>query len=735
MEDIEALIAYFSSVLEEGRDPTQVRLFRDATAVTVVLGSSLRDLALKPATSVSHRLSLPVAPPPLQDALWATLTEDTRRAMLATITGVDTAAAAESAPPPGATFTALSPAVPAPASELPAAGEVGEVGATDEAGDSGVPIGAGHGAREEAPVVGRKRRRAAGGGAGVTASPPSARDAAGGGSEGTDAEDCGDGVTAEQGEMGALMRQAQRKRVKMSRAVATARHAHVLSMMHGAGDVLLPHTEAAAEVEADAFVYAAAVVAGLRLALGRDAIRIRDLADMMPLAMHAYLQWKLMRGLATGPAAAPGDAGVDAAADIDGLGDVVGDDQGSGDSIAAVGLRPARATAKDVLADFDPYDEAYQSTAAVSTAAVTAGGVATVAEALEADMAAAADPAAPAKAALPPSQVTLSGGGDVEGEAEDEDDLASMLAAAADDFRDALWRRGAGEEGGGESTTSPPLASSSAKSRARGAASAKSSARAPRLLSDADIADSSVWTTFVARVNAAEARSASMTMQSYADYATARNVGFTVRSGPLYRRFLAALPHPPLSKVVAEAIGYLAYDRVCTVVEGAVKAATSGKAQWMDLAAPPVAVHHYRTAMQTAPRLPAELEVAIVAQQASSTATKRAATMRRAREAILAPPKPTSHRTARRPTSGDSALAAGDPAQDPTKPLRAATDAADVVTVPAATAAAPAPAIADDGDDGLDLSGLPGVGAGQAMRLSTLRAGGGGGGGGGKRKK
>jgi len=120
-----------------------------------------------------------------------------------------------------------------------------------------------------------------------------------------------------------------------------------------------------------------------------------------------------------------------------------------------------------------------------------------------------------------------------------------------------------------------------------------------------DFEASAEWRGFLTRLRFADDRSARMKPQQYGVYARAREAGFTTR-GDVMLRFAAALPGAPLTKASLEVLGFLAYDRICAIVEAANATAHGGTPAFLEDAS--LSDEAYKTAIAAAVALPAELE-------------------------------------------------------------------------------------------------------------------------------
>lgn len=158
--------------------------------------------------------------------------------------------------------------------------------------------------------------------------------------------------------------------------------------------------------------------------------------------------------------------------------------------------------------------------------------------------------------------------------------------------------------------TAPPGASPSAT---LAPASASSSAVSTVAVDDPTLTGTSEWAAFAARLAFANTRSARMTALQYAVFCRAREAGFT--NGPkAKKRFIEAIapsaagpqPAPPAVEVLA----YLAYDRVGSVVEAALRILHGG-ALTAHAYAPPLDIGTLSAAMACLPDLPPELETLV----------------------------------------------------------------------------------------------------------------------------
>jgi hypothetical protein len=86
---------------------------------------------------------------------------------------------------------------------------------------------------------------------------------------------------------------------------------------------------------------------------------------------------------------------------------------------------------------------------------------------------------------------------------------------------------------------------------------------------------------FKARLAFANERSSRLSTAAYTAFVQSRERGFVggMRSS---RAFASTLPAPAITRACLEVLGYMAHDRVCTLVEGANKATHGGKLTVLD---------------------------------------------------------------------------------------------------------------------------------------------------------
>lgn len=121
---------------------------------------------------------------------------------------------------------------------------------------------------------------------------------------------------------------------------------------------------------------------------------------------------------------------------------------------------------------------------------------------------------------------------------------------------------GAGADGAGAA------AGSASETLAAGAEAAIASTPADDIPASASPAEAAVWRTFAARLAFANARSVQLTTLQYVVYGRAREAGFTGTKA-LKAAFASLVPPPALPDAALEVLAYVAYDRVCALVEAA----------------------------------------------------------------------------------------------------------------------------------------------------------------------
>lgn len=98
---------------------------------------------------------------------------------------------------------------------------------------------------------------------------------------------------------------------------------------------------------------------------------------------------------------------------------------------------------------------------------------------------------------------------------------------------------------------------------------------------DPSAVDTLAMKAFKDRLHFANERSARLSTAAYTSFVQARECGF-VGSARASRSFASILPPPALTRTCLEVLGYMAYERVCSIVEEANKAVHDGKLQAMD---------------------------------------------------------------------------------------------------------------------------------------------------------
>jgi hypothetical protein len=379
--------------------------------------------------------------------------------------------------------------------------------------------------------------------------------------------------------------------------------------------------ENALAVESDALAYTRRAIVSLRVLLGRSDLHVRDLLQYLPDATAVYFRWRSLKeaakteAAASGRAAAQGDAG--GAADEDEGDDVDisnvealdSDDDPDGEDTPKQSFMPETDDPFDVPADPLDEDAAEEGLDGKAAERPTSPGGEEV-EFIEDDV-------------EDLTQIAI-----LRARAEDELRLHAMPESLDDDSCPAEGRAASGSSaalGTGLYGTDVPTAAALVAPGAPGCADIRSARFVPP-------SASSAWAVFEERLRFFNERSGHMTAAEYAVFTKAREAGFLAAGAPrLAAAFVRRLGSGVrLSKSVLEVLGYLAFDRVCGVVEAALRIECDGQ---LTHVAGPISRGSYTAALAALPSLPAELEPRM---RQVMEANQQDAVQRRLREAAAA---------------------------------------------------------------------------------------------------
>ena len=369
-------------------------------------------------------------------------------------------------------------------------------------------------------------------------------------------------------------------------------------MMHAFGDAQGGDPANAVALEADVTRYVERIVPLMRVVCKVKHLRMNHFASIMPDTTRAYFRWRVLRAMAAerkaadeakvasdaGGAAAPNDDDDDVEVMDDGEGEEY-EGGGAGAAAAASADAEALSDGDSVCADDDLVGRAPEG-----------GDDADAAAAAATTTSSACDDAADADCSAPPPP---------------EDNLIPdvFAVAVADDAVPFLPGDGGGSVAGAVAATASmneeeqdaaicALLQTQAEEELRAAPGGQVEAAAP----------SETWKAFMDRLAFANRRSRAMSALQYAIFSRAREVGFTSNSSSyVTKHFVSLLPPPLLTKTALEVIGYLAYDRVGTIVEQACAQAAGKAPGEMVAARSPVPLAVYADVLARQGDLPPEL--------------------------------------------------------------------------------------------------------------------------------